>query len=89
MECASVFSYLGSQISSDGQLDTEVEKSIAVASRAFGALRHAVFHDSALSLTTKRFAYQTCVLSVLLTVWWRVLDILLETSTVFSITVLG
>ena len=66
IECVSVFAYLGSQISSDGQLDVEVEKRIAAASRAFGALRHAVFRDGALSLTTKRFGYQACVLSVLL-----------------------
>ena len=51
---------------SDGQLDVEVEKHIAAASRAFGTLCHAVFRDGALSLTTKRFVYQACVLSVLL-----------------------
>ena len=65
VECVSVYAYLGSQISSDGQLE-EVEKRIAAALRAFGALRHAVFRNSALSLTTKRFVYQACVLSVLL-----------------------
>ena len=37
IECVSVFAYLGSQISSDGQLDVEVEKRIAAALRAFGA----------------------------------------------------
>ena len=66
VECVPVFSYLGSQVSSDGKLDAEVEKHIAAASRAFGALRHAVFRDGALSITTKRLVYQACVLSVLL-----------------------
>ena len=37
----SEFTYVGSQMTSDGNLDTEVEKRIAAASRAFGALRHA------------------------------------------------
>ena len=55
VECVSVFAYLGSQISSDRLLDTQLEKRIATASRAFGALRH-VFHDSTLSLTIKKFA---------------------------------
>ena len=50
----------------DGQLDVEVEKHIAGASRAFGALRHVAFHDGALSLTTKRLMHQVHVLSVLL-----------------------
>ena len=53
IECVSVFAYWGSQISSDGQLDVQVEKRITAALRAFGALRHAVFHDGALSLTTR------------------------------------
>ena len=50
--CLSMFSHLCSQISSDGQLDTDVEKPLAAESRAFGALHHTVFHDSVLSLTT-------------------------------------
>lgn len=39
---------------------------IAQASRAFGALRKAVFLDKSLRLKTKRKIYQACVLSVLL-----------------------
>ena len=66
MECVSQFAYLGSQITSDGLLDTEVEKCIAAASRTFRALRYAVFQDRTLSITTKRLVYQACVLSVLL-----------------------
>ena len=43
VECVSEFTYVGSQMTSDGNMDTEVEKRIAAASRAFGTLRHAVF----------------------------------------------
>ena len=41
-------------------------KCIASASRAFGALRQAVFKDDNLSVVTKRKVYQACVLSVLM-----------------------
>ena len=44
----------------------EVEKRIASASKAFGALRQAVFKDAHLSVNTKRQEYKACVLSVLL-----------------------
>ena len=43
-----------------------MERRIAQASKAFGALRKAVFLDKNLTLTTKRKVYQACVLSVLL-----------------------
>ena len=62
----SEFIYLGSQMTSDGKLDTEVEKRIAAVSRAFGALRRAVFQDITLSVLTKRLVYQACVINVLL-----------------------
>ena len=42
VECVSEFVYLGSHMASDGKLDTEVEKRISAASRAFGALHRAV-----------------------------------------------
>ena len=60
------FPYLGSLIAENGSIDTEVDKSIANASKAFGALRHAVFKDAHLSVHTKRKVYQACVLSVLM-----------------------
>ena len=60
------FSYLGSLVKSNGRIDAEIDKRIANASRAFGALRPAVFKDTHLSVTTKRKVYQACVLSVLL-----------------------
>jgi len=60
------FTYLGSHMTSDGELDREIEKRIAAASRALGALCHAVFWNRTLSVLTKRLLYQACVLSVLL-----------------------
>ena len=47
-------------------MDCEVGQRIAMASRAFGALRKAVFLDKDLKLKTKKVIYQACVLSVLL-----------------------
>ena len=44
----------------------DVEKRIAQASRAFGALRKSVLLDSDLNISTKCKVYQACVLSVLL-----------------------
>ena len=65
MECVKEFQYLGSIIAADGQIDAEVDKRLANASKAFGALQKAVFTNTNLSLTTKRQVYQACVLSVL------------------------
>ena len=63
VECVSESVYLGSQMTSGEKLDTEVEKRIAAASRAFGALCRAVFQDRTLSVLTKRLVYQACVFS--------------------------
>ena len=60
------FQYLGSRIAASGRMDGDVEMRIAQASRAFGALRKAVFMDKNLTLYTKRMTYNACVLSVLL-----------------------
>ena len=60
------FQYLGSLISENGQVDAEIDRCIARASKAFGALNRAVFRDRNLSVNTKRQVYQACVLSVLL-----------------------
>lgn len=46
IEWVSEFPYLGSLVSDDGRIDAEVEKRIANASKAFGALRCAVFDDT-------------------------------------------
>ena len=66
IECVSEFPYLGSLIAASGRLDVEVEKRIASALEAIGALQHAVFDNSQLSTVTKRHVYGACVLSVLL-----------------------
>ena len=42
---------------SSGRMDAEVDRRIANASKAFGALRRAVFKDSNLTITTKRKVY--------------------------------
>ena len=47
-------------------MHVEVDKMIENASKAFGALRRAVFKDAHLSVATKRSVYRACVLSVLL-----------------------
>ena len=60
------FTYLGSVVASDSRIDAELTTRLANASRAFGALRTAVFKNKDLTVTTKRKVYQTCVLSVLL-----------------------
>ncbi len=66
IECVKEFSYLGSQVDDSGRIDGEVERQIGLASRAFGALRKAVFLDRNLTLTTKRMIYRACVVSVLI-----------------------
>ena len=45
------FPYLGSVIGDKGKIDAEVDKRMANASRAFGALYHSVFCDYHLSIT--------------------------------------
>ena len=60
------FPYLGSIIAASGRMDSDVDKRITQASKAFGALRKSVFLDKNLSLNTKRKVYQACVLTVLL-----------------------
>ena len=60
------FPYLGSQIESSGRVMFDVERRIAQASKAFGALRKSVLLDRDLKVITKCKVYQACVLSVLL-----------------------
>ena len=66
IEWVTEFPYFGSMIASSERVDTDVDKHIGQASKAFGALRKAVFMDSTLYVQTKRSIYQACVLSVLL-----------------------
>ena len=66
VEWVSEFPYLGSLVVEDGRSHQEVDKRIANTSRAYGALRRAVFKDSHLSMATKKSVYNACVPSVLL-----------------------
>ena len=66
IEVGDKFPYLGSLVENSGRSAVDVERRMAQASRAFGALRKAVFLDNNLSLKTKRRIYNSCVLSVLL-----------------------
>ena len=66
IESVKVFQYLGSQVDSSGRMMVDVDKRIAQASKAYGALKKAVFRDHDLTISTKRKVYQACVLSVLL-----------------------
>ncbi len=60
------FQYLGSGIAESGGIDAEVDRRIENASKAFGAMKEAVFRDCALTINTKKMLYRACVLSVLL-----------------------
>ena len=66
VEAVDEFPYLGSLIEDSGRMDADVNRRVAQASRAFGALRKSVFLDKNLSLTTKQKIYNACALSVLL-----------------------
>ena len=60
------FTYLGSNITDDGEVGSEVGTRIAKAARAFGCLKKAVFQNPHLSTATRRKVYQATVMSVLL-----------------------
>ncbi len=59
------FTYLGSNISDDGEVDAEVSARIGKASRAFGCLQRSIFQNHRLTIATKREVYKATVLSVL------------------------
>ena len=59
------FRYLGSFVENHGKVAPDLDDKVAKASRAFGALRKAVFQDSSLSRQTKKMVYQAVVLGVL------------------------
>ena len=60
------FTYLGANISRDGEITSEVTRRIARAARAFGCLRVPVFKNKDLSLATKRAVYRAVILAKLL-----------------------
>ena len=63
--CVPSFVYLGSLVSSDTRIFAEIDRRLASAVRAFGAIRGAL-DTPGLSLRTKKMLYTACVLSVLL-----------------------
>lgn len=65
VESVSAYGYLGSLVSPSTRAGLEVDRRLAAASRAFGALRK-VLCNSSFSFKTKRMLYSACVLSVLL-----------------------
>ena len=50
IEHVSEFQYLGSVIAENGRIDAEVDRRIANASKAFGAMKEAVFRDRVLTV---------------------------------------
>ena len=75
------FKYLGSIISSDGQLDKEISVRISKESQALGRLCNRVLIYHNISLTTKLKVYRAVVLTSLLLCLW-VLDYLLSSHQV-------
>ena len=60
------FTYLGSNISRDGEVKGEVAVRLGKASRAFGCLRSAVLQNQKFSVKIKREVYRSVVLPTLL-----------------------
>ena len=60
------FLCLGSVILSSGRVQPGIDKRIAQASPAFGALHQPVFNSRDLRVETKRKMYPACILSILL-----------------------
>ena len=66
IEIVQDFTYLGSNITRDGEVTDEVKCRIGKAARAFGCLQKPIFQNRCLSVETKRKVYRAVVLSVLL-----------------------
>ena len=66
IETVSAFRYLGAIVEGNGNIMSDVERRVAKASRAFGALRRTVFKEKDLTLKTKRLVYRPVVLGILL-----------------------
>jgi len=58
------FPYLGSTITSDGEVDTDVR--IRIVANAFGSLRKSIFTSQSLSVDVKHAVYKAVVLATLL-----------------------
>ena len=76
-------SYLGFNISSNGEVMVEIGCRIGKASRDSGCFRRPIFQDRNLSVATKRQFYRAVVLSVLLYIWGRDLEKCMECFTLF------
>ena len=66
IEWVDQFSYLGSVIADEGDIDAGIDKRMANVLEAFGVLCQTVFIDHHLSVSTKCHVYQARVLSTLL-----------------------
>ena len=66
LKMTNVFTYLGSKIANDGQLDAEINCRIVKASASFGKLHSRVWSSHDLKLNTKVEVYNIVVLSTLL-----------------------
>ena len=66
IDWVSEFLYLGSLLAKSGRAHEEVDRRIASASRAFGALRQLIFEDPDLSIktSTEPVFYQCCCMEV-------------------------
>jgi len=54
--------YLGSVITSDGEIDADVKTRIAKVANIFGCLKRAIFTNQGLSLDVKRAVYKAVIL---------------------------
>ncbi len=66
LKVTSTFTYLGSRLANDGQLDAEIDSRIAKASSSFGRLQSRVWSSHDLKLPIKIDVYRAVVLSTLL-----------------------
>ena len=66
LDVVEYFTYLGSSISSNFSLDTELNMRIGKASAAMTRLTKRVWENTVLNIKTKTQVYQACVLSTLL-----------------------
>ena len=62
IEAVDEFQCLGSLIATTGKMDSDVSRTLAQASKAFGALRKAVFMNNNLHLPIKKRIYNAYVL---------------------------
>jgi len=66
VEIVKEFSYLGSVISNDGGIDSDVKIRIVKAANAFGCLKKSILTNHCLLVSVKRAVYKAVVLATLL-----------------------